>query len=694
MKINKITLSFPEKEEKLFLKNYFFDSILQFRIAFALLIILYSGFGFLDALMFPEYSKIFHIIRYLFVVPLLSVVLLLSFTKVFRKLWQLLLFLCFVIAGTGISIMIIFVPENFAYYGGLMLVFSAGYFFIKLRFFLASLAGWTTLILFNLGAIFYAHIPDAILINYNFFFISANVIGMFAAYNIEHYARRNFSLNLELENEKLNIEQINKNLEQVVEERTKELLLAKATAEINNANVTAIIEGTQDSIWAFDRDYEIIYINQTFQKEFHQTFGAWLEPGINLIDSLPEALRPIWKPRYDRVLNQEHFTIEEMLDTESGKIYIRTSFNPIVKSGKVVGGSCFGSNITNRKLAEIELQKAKQKAEESEENIRQLTENIEQVFWLTDWKTKKLLYVSPSYEKVFGMNLESAYTDLTSWKKVILADDYERVSLLYAESAKEEKYVEAEYRILAEDGTIKWIFDRSYPIRDNAGNVYKFVSIAEDITKRKEAEEEVLRQLSEKETLLKEVQHRIKNNIASIESLLLLQAASTENSEVKTALQESRARIQSTRVLYEKLLISKDYQEISIKNYTNGLLDSIVAVFSDSKNISIQREIMDFSISSKKAIPVGIIINELMTNIFKYAFYNMDEGHIKIEIIKSDNLVILSIKDNGVGIAKRIGVNKSPGFGLTIVKMLAQQLKGTYSIKNNNGTKSVLKFDL
>lgn len=202
MRYNRITLSFPEKEEKLFLKDYFFNSILQFRIAIILLTFLYGIFGCLDSLMFPEYSRIFHIIRYLFVVPLLSVVFLLSFTRVFRKIWQVLLLICCVISGAGISIMIMFVPENFAYYGGVMLVFLAGYLFIKLRFFLASIAGWATLILFNIGAIFYAQIPNLVLINYNFFFITTNIVGMFAAYNIEYYARRNFFLNLELQRAK------------------------------------------------------------------------------------------------------------------------------------------------------------------------------------------------------------------------------------------------------------------------------------------------------------------------------------------------------------------------------------------------------------------------------------------------------------------------------------------------------------
>jgi PAS domain S-box-containing protein len=145
-----------------------------------------------------------------------------------------------------------------------------------------------------------------------------------------------------------------------------ELLLAKEAAEAINANVTAIIEGATSSIWAFDRNYNILYINQLFQQEFYQTFGVKLEPGVSLIEALPEYIRPFWKPRYDRVLANEQFSFEDAIDTGNEIIYIQVSFNPIVKNGKVIGGSCFGSNITPRKLEELELLKAKERAEESD----------------------------------------------------------------------------------------------------------------------------------------------------------------------------------------------------------------------------------------------------------------------------------------------------------------------------------------
>jgi PAS domain S-box-containing protein len=139
-------------------------------------------------------------------------------------------------------------------------------------------------------------------------------------------------------------------------------------------------------------------------------------------------------------------------------------------------------DVTERKQMEEALR-------ESEERLRQLAENIDQVFWLTDWENNKLLYVNPSYEKLFGRSCQSAYEDRLSWYQVIHPGDRAPVRELLIKNAKLGQSTEVEYRIVRGDGAMRWILDRNYPIRDKHGKVYRIVSIAEDITERKRAEE-------------------------------------------------------------------------------------------------------------------------------------------------------------------------------------------------------------
>ena len=193
----------------------------------------------------------------------------------------------------GISIMTMLVPENYTYYAGMMLIFSAGYFFIKLRFFLATIAGWSTLLVYNIGAIYYAQTPIILLINNNFFFISANIIGMFAAYNIEYYARRNFFLNYELDKEKLLVEEINKNLEKTVEERTIELQRAKERAEESDrlksaflANMSHEIRTPMNGILGFSELLKNPELTGDEQQEYLRIIERSGERMLNIINNI------------------------------------------------------------------------------------------------------------------------------------------------------------------------------------------------------------------------------------------------------------------------------------------------------------------------------------------------------------------------------------------------------------------------
>ncbi len=217
----------PERSFSIsFLVLYFDKSSAIFRISFVTVIILYAAFGYLDFISSGNFYRLFFIIRYLIVIPLLVAVLLFSFNRNFIKVWQKLLSLCYVAGGAGIIIMLLKNPENIYYYGGLFLIFNAGYFFIKLRFFAATISGLLLLIIYNIGILVFQTLDnvqfDYVIIT-NAFYISANIISSIALYNMELLERKEFYQRNLLIDQQSEISLTNQNLEFKILDRTKQL---------------------------------------------------------------------------------------------------------------------------------------------------------------------------------------------------------------------------------------------------------------------------------------------------------------------------------------------------------------------------------------------------------------------------------------------------------------------------------------
>jgi signal transduction histidine kinase len=186
---------------------------------------MYSGFGFLDAWLVPEAKYMLWFIRYVIFAPYILFVFLLSFTQHFKKYMQLSIALGILISGLGITAMVLIAPypASYSYYAGLLLVFIYGYTFVKLRFIWASLTGWLIVAAYEIAAIWISPTPIPVLINNNFFFLSGNILGMFACYSIEFNTRKRYMQACLLEAEKKKVTEANQELENRVQERTIQL---------------------------------------------------------------------------------------------------------------------------------------------------------------------------------------------------------------------------------------------------------------------------------------------------------------------------------------------------------------------------------------------------------------------------------------------------------------------------------------
>ncbi len=225
LQINRLTLEFKDKliEEK-FKFEYFKKSIFSFRLSFLIVTILYALFGILDLYTSKEYVGVFFTIRYVIVVPSLVLVWLLSFLPSFNRFWQWLVALCYLVGGLGIASMLVINPENTFYYGGLFLIFMAGYFFIKLHFKWAVIPGFLIILIYNAAPYFNSSLFNSnlqFLFIINAFFIAANIIAAVSLYNSNLVERTEFFQRMQLSSQREKIKSINESLEEKIKERTE-----------------------------------------------------------------------------------------------------------------------------------------------------------------------------------------------------------------------------------------------------------------------------------------------------------------------------------------------------------------------------------------------------------------------------------------------------------------------------------------
>jgi PAS domain S-box-containing protein len=220
-----------------------------------------------------------------------------------------------------------------------------------------------------------------------------------------------------------------------------------------------------------------------------------------------------------------------------------------------------------------------------------------------------------------------------------------------------------------------------------------FAEITANAIKRKQAEGEVKSLLEEKELLLHEVHHRIKNNMNTMISLLSLQARATKDAEAIASLKDAMGRLQSMSTLYNKLFCAEDLREMSLKEYLPTLIREIVSMFPNGDVVETEAKVDDIRLDIKRLSTVGIIANEIIANAMKHAFEGRERGKITVAARLKANRVELRIEDDGVGMPEAVSLESSTGFGLSLVRILAKQLDASVSIERRKGSRFAIEFD-
>ena len=256
--------------------------------------------------------------------------------------------------------------------------------------------------------------------------------------------------------------------------------------------------------------------------------------------------------------------------------------------------------------------------------------------------------------------------------------------------------ISEEEGILKDGNRINFIASCS-PIKGPDGEVISVVEVLHDITERKRAEDQTKKSLQEKDVMLREIHHRVKNNLQVVSSLLNMQARNARDKNTIEILSESRDRIKAMSLIHSQLYEGRDLAEINMKGFIDQLLGQLLQSYPiGATRITHVIRVDDYPFPISVAVPVGLIINELLSNALKHAFYGMDKGKIEVILTASaDGRINLTVSDDGAGLPHGFDINESKTLGLRLVKILAEdQLQGTLKVTSDGGTTFRIEFDI
>ncbi len=400
----------------------------------------------------------------------------------------------------------------------------------------------------------------------------------------------------------------------------------------------------------------------------------------------PEEIDKVWSALEYSLKTGNKFYQEFWARKKNGS-YIYVEISSIIlkdEEGKVYRALGVMKDITEKK-------QSREKLEKSEERLRTYMQNFKGVGFQLDRNFIPVM-MQGAVEEILGYSPEEILCGKI--KLLDLVDPEDRSQLLANQKELIEypkKVIENEYRILRRDGTKKWVHEVIQNIRDSEGEPWLFQGSIHDITEKKFVEETIKRA---EETRKKEIHHRIKNNLQVISSLLDLEAEKFTSREVVEAFRESQNRVISMSMIHEELYRSGDLETLDFTGYIQKLAAELFRSYKlERAEISLQMDLEEgVYLYMDTAIPLGIIINELISNSLKHAFSDGRKGEIRIKLYKTENpeenpgscknsRFMLLISDNGPGIPENIDFANPETLGLQLVNTLVKQIEGEIEVK-------------
>ncbi|NMB78597.1 MAG: PAS domain-containing protein, partial [Methanomicrobiales archaeon] len=500
---------------------------------------------------------------------------------------------------------------------------------------------------------------------------------------------------------------------------------AEDTLRLSEARFRALILNSSDIIRVLDHDGRITYESPSAERILGYPEGS-------LLGNVPwEHVHP------DDLERVKHEFATVSAGTNTG---IPTEFRVRKNDGTYLWVEAVGVNllgvpgvdgfvITTRPIQQ--RKEAEQALHESEERLRLALEGAEIASWDWDLLTGNAVFSDNFYTMLDHKPGEFPAT-YDAWAALMHPDDRERVLLdLQRQIAEKRPLCEIEYRLLSNDGNWIWILGRGKISQTDAqGKATRLTGVNIDITNRRLMESEirslntVLEQrvkdrtealsranealeeenaqrvtaekklqasVDEKSMLLKEIHHRVKNNLQIIASLLNLQSRYIKDEPTLAAIRESQNRVKAMALVHEKLYRAEDISHISLEDYIKFLGTGLFQFYdARARGIQFRLDIHDVNVDINSAIPLGLIINELISNSLKYAFPEGRKGEIGITVKKEGHTLTVVFQDTGIGIPAGLDWKNTPSLGLRLVNTLVDQMNGTIELDRENGTKFVM----